>query len=188
MDVFHWIVVPISTVLGLAIARILTGYVNAFKARARLRFDWLPLVFAAAILGEGLQFWWALLELAASASWSLAAFSLLIAMVMALFTAAALVVPGDADADMRAAFARDGRWALIALAVFHLLALVANAWFWKLRLLDPLQLTVAALAVLCLVGALAERRSWQVAAMAAYLLLSVADVFAASTGVYRSGG
>lgn len=128
MEAFHWIVVPISTVLGLAIARILTAYVGAFKARSRLRFDWLSLAFASAILGEGLQFWWALLELSVLKSWSLAAFTLLIAMVMALFTAAALVVPSETDVDMRAAFERDGRWALIALTCFHLLAIVANSW------------------------------------------------------------
>jgi hypothetical protein len=36
MDAFHWIIVPVSTVLGLTITRVLTGYVAAFKARVRL--------------------------------------------------------------------------------------------------------------------------------------------------------
>jgi hypothetical protein len=186
MDVFHWIVVPISTVLGLAIARILGGYVSAFKARAHLRFDWLPLLLAGAILGEGLQFWWALLELSALRSWSLAAFTLLVAMVMALFTAAALIVPSESDTDMRAAFERDGRWALVALAGFHLLAILGNSWLWSVPLASRMQGLLAVLATLCLIGGLTRRRPLQEAVIVAYLCLAVADTFAASIAVYQS--
>ena len=39
MDVFRWIVVVVSTVLGLGIARVLNGYVAAFKARHHTRPD-----------------------------------------------------------------------------------------------------------------------------------------------------
>ncbi|GLK82202.1 hypothetical protein [Ancylobacter defluvii] len=184
MDAFHWIVVPISTVLGLAIARILTAYVHAFKARGRLRFDWLPLAVAGAVLGEGLQFWWALLELSVLKSWSLAAFTLLIGMVMTLFTAAALIVPAESDHDMRAAFERDGRWALLALAGFHLSAILANAWLWHAPLLSTTQMLIAVLVVLCVVGSVTRRRRWQEGALALYLLLTVIDTFVASLAAY----
>lgn len=183
-DVFHWLVVPISIVLGLTIARVLLGYVNAFKARAHLRFDWLPLAFAGAILGEALQYWWAMLELAELKSWSLPAFTLLFVMVMVLFIAAALIIPAETDVDMRAAFERDGRWALVALASFHVLAIVANGWLWGVSIFTSVQGLLMVLAALSLIGGLTRRRSWQIAVVVAYLCLSVADTFIASVPVY----
>lgn len=184
MEAFHWIVVPISTILGLAIARVLTSYVATFKVRRRIRFDWLPLVVAGVVLGEGLQFWWALLELSTQPSWSLAAFTLLVAMAMCLFTAAAIVVPSEADSDMRLAFENDGRWALVALAGFHVLAIFANRWLFGVPLRSPLQILLGILAALCVAGSATRRRGWQEVIVAFYLCMSVLDTFSASVDAY----
>ena len=184
MDAFHWIVVPISTVLGLSLARLLGGYVTAFKGRTSLRFDWLPLVFAAAILGVALQFWWALLELSTHQDWSLSAFTMLIAMIMALFTAAALISPSEGDKDLRIAFDRDGRWALMALAAFHVLAIAANRWLWGEPLVSASQAMQLGLAVSCVAAALVTRRRFQEAVALFYVVLSVADTLTASVAVY----
>jgi len=184
MEAFHWIVVPISTVLGLSVARILTGYVNAFKARATTAFYWLPFVLAGAILGVGLQFWWAMFELSAQSNWSLPAFTLLLAMIMTLFTAAALVTPAEGDRDMRVAFRRDGHWALVALAVFHLLAIVANTALWKAPLASGMQAMQLGLAVLCILCAGLRAPRWQEATALLYVAVSVADTFSASVASY----
>lgn len=184
MDVFHWIVVPISTVLGLSMARLLGGYIAAFKGRTRMRFDWLPLVVAGAILGAGLQFWWAMLELSVRQHWSLPEFTLLVAMILALFTAAALISPSEGDDDLRKAFEADGRWALVALALFHSLAIVANLWLWQVPLLSGVQALELILAATCLTVGLLDNRRIQEAATAFYLLITITDTFAASVGVY----
>ncbi len=175
---------PVSTVLGLTITRILTGYVSAFKARDRIQFDWLPMVFAGAILGVGFQFWWGLLELSTIESWPLAAFALLLAMVMALFSAAALIVPSDTDHDMRQAFQRDGRWALAALASFHLLAMLANGWFFRVDLLSVPQGLLALLAGLCLLGSLTKHRWVEEAVAALYVMVSIIDIVSVSVSAH----
>lgn len=184
MDAFHWIMVPISTVLGLSLARLLGGYVTAFKGRTSPRFDWLPLVFAAAILGAGLQFWWALLELSARDHWTLPAFTMLVAMIMALFTAAALISPSEGDTDLRLAFERDGRWALVALAGFHGMAIVANQWLWAVPLLSVLLFLELVLAALCIIAALVKHRRTQEGAAVLYVTISVVDTLTASVAVY----
>lgn len=184
MDAFHWIVVPVSTVLGLSMARLLGGYVAAFKGRNRMRFDWLPLVVAGAILGAGLQFWWAMLELSVRQHWSLAEFTLLVAMILALYTGAALISPSDGDDDLRKAFEADGRWAMVALALFHGLAILANLWLWRVPLLSGIQALELILAATCLAVGLQNNRRIQKAGTATYLFLTILDTFAASVGVY----
>ncbi len=184
MDVFHWIVVPISTVLGLAFARVLSGYVVAFKSRDLIRFDWLPLVLAGLVLAEGLQFWWALLELSSIKTWSLGAFTLLLAMVMLVFTAAALVTPTDAETDLRRAFEHDGRWAFLALAPFHLLAFIANILFWGSPLLSATQAIILVLAALCVMAGVTRRRRVQEVATIAYAALAVTGTLMASVSTY----
>ena len=125
-----------------------------------------------------------LLELATLKSWSLVAFTLLLAMVMLLFTAAALIVPADSDLDMRVAFERDGRWALAALAGFHVLAALANLWLWKTAPFSAAQGLEWLLAAVSLSGGLTTNRRVQEIVAAAYVLLSVIDTFSASVGAY----
>ncbi len=180
MEAFHWIVVPISTVLGLTVARVLVGFVGVFKARDQVAFYWMPVMLAAAILGEGLQFWWALFELSTLTDWSLFSFTLLLLMIMSLFAAGALVVPADGERDMHMAFERDGRWAMVCLALFHLLAIPANGLLWGAPAASPTQALQVLLAALCLISAFSGRRRWQEVIAVAYVATSVVDTFAAS--------
>ncbi len=84
------------------------------------------------------------------------------------------------------AFERDGRWALIALAVFHGLAIVANGLLWGVAVLSATQ----ALAGdpfwrrCCLVAGLVKHRRFQEVVAVFYVLLSVVDTLAASVEVY----
>lgn len=185
MDVFRWIAVVLSTVLGLGIARILTGYVAAFKMRDRLNIDWLPMILAGAVLGEILQFWWALVELGSRSAWSLADFTILVALAMLLFLSAALISPSEADLDKRGNyFEKDGRWAMLVLALFHAVAIVANTWFWQQPFLSPDALVVVMLGAISLAAAMIRRRSVQQVAAVVYCLLSFLSTFIESPASY----
>lgn len=177
MDIFHWVAVVLSTMLGLGIARILSGFAIAFKSRRQVALDWLPLVVAAIVLGEILQFWWALAELAPRASWTLADFTFLVGLAMVLFLAAALIVPTDTPiTEPAAAFEQDGRWALLLLAAYHLLAILANAWFWGIALTSPFNAIIGAAALFSAIAALARRRTVQAGAVLCYCAIAVASV------------
>jgi hypothetical protein len=187
MDAFRWIAVVLSTILGLGIARILSGFVVAFKVRHQKTPDWLPLLVAAVVLGEALQFWWALAELSGRGTWSLADFTLLVTLVLFLFLAAALIIPTDSEAvDATAVFERDGRWALLLLACFHLTALFANWWLWDQSVLSLPGVAVVLLAALCLVGAIVPRRAVQEIVAVLYCILGVVGTFIESQAVYFS--
>jgi hypothetical protein len=187
MDAFRLVAVALSTVLGLAVARVLSGYVTAFKLRRDIRLDWLPMVFAGVILGEALQFWWALGGLTGRTQWLIADFMLLVSLVVMLYLAAALILPTDIEASSRRdVFERDGRWALLVLAAFHCAAIVAEtrlwhqpAWTW------PTALT-ALIAALCAIAALTQRRTVQRAVAMAYCVLTVLGMAMSSPVVLGS--
>lgn len=185
MDTFRWLAVVLSTIIGLGITRILGGFVSAFKLRRRARPDWLPLTIAAVVLSEILQFWWALADLLTRTEWAVVDFMLLVALVMQLFLAAALITPSETEIVEEADFfARDGRYALLVLAVFHLTAIVTNHRLWGQSALSPESLPILALAVICLVAASTRRRRLQEALAILYLLAGVAGILIESPWGY----
>lgn len=185
MDAFRFTAVVLSTVLGLGVARILSGFVVAFKERGRVAQDWLALVLAAVILGEFLQFWWALAELTSLTTWSVWGFALLVALILMLYLAAALIVPsGLPDETPRKAFERDGRWAMALLAAYHLGAIVVNAFVFGEHLVSVAQLALLIQAIFALAIAFARLRLAQIIFTAAYVAATAADLAIASRFSY----
>ena len=173
MDTFRWISVVVSMILGLGVARLLLGVVATFRARHGRTFDWLPLAWAGAIFLQQVNFWWSLEEAGRVTSWTLPAFLLLVGLVLALFLAAALILPADPlpEGDtLRTYFERDGRWALVALAVFNILAMVANWDLWSEGLLAESVSLNLVLTIVPIAGYLGSRRV-QVVAAAAYVVI-----------------
>lgn len=185
MDAFRWLAVVLSTMLGLGTTRILSGFVSAFKMRHRATPDWLPLSMGAVVLVEIIQFWWALAELLGRPHWSMADFALLLALAMLLFLSAALISPSEADlADGPGFFVRDGRYALLVLAMFHVTALVTNRWIWGQPVLSLPNAPTIGLVAICLVSAFTKRRRIQAAMAVLYLLVGFAGVMAESPASY----
>jgi hypothetical protein len=169
MDTFRWIAVVVSMILGLGVARLLTSAVGVFRARDRAVLDWLPLVWAAAIFVQQVAFWWSLEDAAVRvATWTLPSFLMLVLLVLALFLAAALILPANdlTEGDsLRASFEKDGRWALLALATFNAVVILANWVIWRA---DPLSESVrlnVALTAVPLAGFFGSRRVQAIAAL-----------------------
>ena len=123
-DAFRLISVALSIVLGLGITRLLGASVAVFRMRHHVAIDWLPLAWAGCI------FVWQLLFLAA-----------------ALVLPPAELPPGE---SLGGVFASDGRWALVPLAAYFLVATLADALFWGLPFLSlaaALNVVLAALPV-----------------------------------------
>ncbi len=159
MDTFRWISVTISMILGLGAARLLTGAVAVFHVRHRVKLDWVPLVWAASIFVQHIDLWWSLEELSVLVpKWWLGGFFLLVGLTLSLFLSAALILPSSTIAEeesLRQFFEHDGRWALLALSVFNILAIVANAVLWSESLLSgssALNLVLSVLPLIALVG------------------------------------
>ena len=140
----------------------------------------MALALAGVILGELLQFWWAIAELSTVKTWTILSFTLLIGLIMLLFLAAALVLPAETEKSPREAFERDGRWALGMLAAFHLVGILGNFQLFHAPLISKGNLVLAIEAAIAASIALVPRRLIQEVLTAAYVVLSVADTFIAS--------
>jgi hypothetical protein len=187
MDTFRWIAVVVSMILGLGVARLLTSVVGVFRALDRASLDWLPLVWAAAIFVQQIAFWWSLEDAAGRVTtWTLPSFLMLVALVLALFLAAALILPANdmAEGDsLRASFEKDGRWALLALAGFNAVVILANWVIWRG---DPLSESVrlnVALTLVPLAGFFGSRRVQAIAAVV-YALVAIWGVIELSPAEY----
>lgn len=187
MDTFRWIAVVVSMILGLGVTRLLSSVVAVFKSRHRATMDSLPLIWAAVIFVQQVDFWWSLEELSVLIPrWSFAEFLMLVGLVLLLFLAAALILPqaemepGD---GLRDYFDQDGRFALLALAMFSLLALVANLVFWGASVWSMEGAINAGLGVAALV-AMARRGRTRAAATLCYLLLVMAGITQLSPASY----
>jgi hypothetical protein len=188
VDSFRWIAVALSMLLGIGVTRLLAAGVSVFRSRTHARLDWIPLVWAVCVFLWQIQFWWAIVELGSIVEvWTLDRFLLLVALALSLFVAAALVLPPNELApgdDLRASFERDGRWALVALSIYFVLALLVD---WKLWSISPWSVEgayLAALIVLPIVAIAARRRRTQALVALAYLPLSVAAALHLSPSSY----
>lgn len=179
MDAFRWISVAVSMILGIGVTRLLTSVVVLVRNRDVFEFDIVPAAWAAFIFVAQVQFWWAIIELATlKAGWTNGEFLVLISMPMSLFVAAALVLPHEPrerDLDLRQAFARDGRLALVALAVFNAVAVYVDARWWSQNLLSIAGGMLVALVAVPVLVLLTTRRRVQLALTIAYALLLVAS-------------
>jgi hypothetical protein len=187
MDTFRWITVVVSTILGLGIARLLTSSVVLFHSRNRAKLDWVPMAWALAVFVQQIGFWWSLEELSSLVpKWTLAGFLLLVGLVLALFLSAALILPATeihGDDRLSDFFEEDGRYALLALAGYNLLAILANWIFWKQSVLTRSGFENLALAALAGVAFAAPRKP-RVAATLVYVPLIILVIFREAPASY----
>ncbi|MDH3645781.1 MAG: hypothetical protein OER80_03320 [Gammaproteobacteria bacterium] len=155
MTIFEFISVALSFVIGLGIARLLTAVVELFRARKTVRLHWMPFVWAALVFLWMIQYWWAIFELSLVVeSWEMWRFAFLLLLALLLFAAAALILPtrpAETKTDLLEDFQADGRWALIVMVSYFLVAVTANTALFGLALTAPLNLLTLSLTVLPLV-------------------------------------
>ena len=88
----------VSVLIGLAIADLVASLHRLLKARARVRWHWLPLQWAAVTFLILLAYWWSFYDVAQAAVWNnLFAFGSHIALVVILYLVAAAALPDRAD-------------------------------------------------------------------------------------------
>lgn len=93
MDAFGYVSVIISVVIGLGLSHLLTGVVELFKARRRVSFYWVHLLWVALTFVGHIFLWWTMWNLRLIRAWNFFSFLLLLLAPVLLYVSAALLLP-----------------------------------------------------------------------------------------------
>ncbi|HUE89791.1 MAG TPA: hypothetical protein VMO26_27250 [Vicinamibacterales bacterium] len=187
MTAFEFLSVALSFVLGLAVTLVLTSLLTAFRARRHARLHWLPFLWAGYVLVYQFQYWWAIFALSSAASWSVAAFGLLLLLAAILFMAGGLVLPIGSTAypdDLYAYFDDDGKWCVVAIAAYNLVGMFANVALFDLPVLSILHALLVAEVGLAAVVVSSRRRPAQTFASIAFGVLLAGNLVLATPPSY----
>lgn len=175
--------VTISLLVGLSLARLLTGLVAMFRARRHAAPDWIPIAWSAVLIMALLETWVALNDLPAIIpAFALGEFLALAVLMLLLFAASALLLPTDApDAgdSQRDFFEKEGRFALPMLSAYLVVGEIVNLFLFGAETTIEWALLEALLVILPLVVFLSRRRRLQAAVTAVYVVLLAYDVHVA---------
>lgn len=109
MDAFSYLSVVLSIVLGLGLAQVLTSIGRLVRHREHVRLDWLPLLWAVAILVVFVQVWWSSFGLRGQKDWTFLGFTVVLAQTALLYLVAAVALPehvDDGGVDLREHYRR----------------------------------------------------------------------------------
>src|SRR3954468_13431631 len=113
MDAFSYLSVLLSIIVGLGLTQVLTSGGRLIRHRGHVRFDWLPLLWAAQMLVIFVQVWWSMFGLRSYRDWTFVGFLVVLAQTCTLYMMAALVLPEHADeaeVDLAEYYRRQHRW------------------------------------------------------------------------------
>jgi phosphatidylserine synthase len=192
MTIFEYVIVTLLLIAGLGIARLLESAVDTFRLRGKIKLHWIPIAWVALVFLWQMQFLWALFELEGLIRvWNAGRYALLLAMALLLFVAGALIVPSPTDdqgSDSWEQFMADDRWALLALALFFLLAFLSNPilfgiplWEWD-NLFDLILFGVLVFALFLSENSL---KTWRWITLV-FALLSIAAAVSLSPSSYQT--
>jgi len=154
MSLFEYISVAISIILALGVARLLTNMIELLRHRRNVKWHWVPLIWALAILIIQFQFWWqiyavdGLLE-SLNRNWRNVDYIVMVLYTITLFTAGSLVLPSRVRAseitDLWEHFQTEGKLSLIALVAYVVCGILLNVvvlgmplWSWPFAMMMAL--------------------------------------------------
>ncbi len=130
MEIFAYLSVLVSIVLGLGIAHLLTAVIRLINNRPRIVIYWPTLVWIVNLLLLMLLVWWSDFSLTGHRSgWTFAIFASTLAIPAILYVMSGLLVPPAAE-DLRASYERNRVW------FFSLMAAAILSSFVQSYLLD----------------------------------------------------
>lgn len=128
MEVFPYLSVLVSIILGLAITQVLQGVRAVLVNRARVRFYWPVGLWVITILMIASQMWWGLFDYYDRSDWTYAKYSALLLQTTFFYLASGMVMPdvGAEGADLKLTFFANARWFFALLCATAAASLVKD--------------------------------------------------------------
>jgi hypothetical protein len=183
VDAFSYLSVLLSIVLGLGLTQLLTAAGRLIRHRDRVRFHWLPALWAALLLLIYVQAWWSMYGLRNIRDWTFLGFGTVLAQTATLYVMAAVALPEEVEEsgiDLGEYFDRQHRW-FFAFFLTTLVVSVAKDVILGGALPDRTNLIFhVVLATGCVIGLIVQRRRYQevlVIGFAIAIVAYIADLF-----------
>ena len=129
MEEFSYLAVLLSIVLGLGMARLLTGLGSLIEARARVRIYGPSLVWTLALLLIHVQTWWSMFGLRNHEPWTFVAFLVVLLQPVVLFLLTVLVlpaVPPERSVDLQEHYHEQATWFFSLCGALPVVSLVKD--------------------------------------------------------------
>lgn len=97
MDMFNYVMVLASVIIGLGIAHLLQGVAGIVQHPGREKVYWVHLVWVAAIFLRAIFWWWFEFRLSVTAQWTFGLYSFVLGYAFLLYVTCALLFPRDLD-------------------------------------------------------------------------------------------
>lgn len=162
MTPFDYLCVPLSIIVGLAMAQILKGFRGILLSRARIKLYWPSLLWALLLLAVCGQSWWAQYEMRKLPTWTFPGFSIVELQTIILYMLAAVVFPDFFDArgtNLREHYFEHSRW-FFSLFVALLMTSLLKDLVLTEHFTDPLNLAFHCTFIALSAVAIATRREW----------------------------
>jgi hypothetical protein len=157
MDAFGYVSVIISVFIGLSLSHLLTGTVGLVKARQRVKFYWVQLLWILLTFVGNIFLWWTMWNLRLVRSWNFFTFLLVLLAPVLLYVAAAFLIPEvepSATLDLRKYFYQN-RSAFFGINAAFTVLMGTENWLLTRRLLPtPVVLIFAIWFVLLCIAAI----------------------------------
>jgi hypothetical protein len=129
-DVFNYLSVLTSVVLGLGLTHLLVGYARLIEVDGVLSTSWIYTGWITLLLPLYFTYWWAFWDYRERVKWSFLAFSLLLAGPVGLYFVTALYVPDriDASFDAHTHYLQVRPWVLALWAALQLWGIILAPW------------------------------------------------------------
>jgi hypothetical protein len=123
MDLFEYVGVLVSIVVGLALAHILTGVTRTLQAHGQVRLYWVHSLWTLNIMVYLVFFWWFMYHWSQVESWNFFLFVFLLLYAVALYLISALLFPGEIPPgfDFKKHYFRTNRWVFGFLTAAYVL-------------------------------------------------------------------
>jgi len=177
MSTFEYISVLLSIVVGLGLARLLTGVGQALEARKRIRFYWVQGVWVVNLALLLVSFWWAtLFGHSDRQTWLFPNFAVLLGYSILLFLGTVLIIPSDLEksSDLEAHFFEVRPWffgmsALVPVAEF--VDTLLHGGFERVFNFGPyFVMLLGGSFVMCIIGAMTDNRRFHAVWAVIFLL------------------
>lgn len=129
MEIFNYIAVAVSIILGLGLTCLLDGASNLILARRRISVYWIHIVWVIIAILLHIQFWWGFWRFHTFEEWTLISFVAYLSAPICLFVLGDLAFPDFRESPqcMRKHYYEHHRWFFGVLASYLLIVIITSS-------------------------------------------------------------